>query len=230
MSRARTLIARHKLFQSVGCTQTKKQMPTRYHNQSRQSLYHTTERGCPRPCVLDVAKRGYPRLRSRAARSGNTRIRHPYRRRPPSPQHVSFFSLGDDADREESAAVATAAIRHSPRLSGICNIKLPKRSFSSHFVPTSAQFRSVSTTRRLNSLYRNASCTCSSLMLRCRTFPEPERVQVPLAAELSHRMSRRKGTPSWSGPHDLVELTLTNAQPQCVWRHCSPASARQVVR
>ena len=57
--------------------------------------------------------------------------------------------------------------------------------------PTSekfAQFRSVSTSRRLKSFFRNASCTHNSLMLRCRTFPETEGVQISLTAELSHRI------------------------------------------
>ena len=109
---------------------------------------------------------------------GDTHIRlHPYRRHPSSPQHVSCFTLGDEADRKDSAAIATA-VRPSPRLSGVCNNKLSRRSFSSDLVHTSAQFRSVCTIRRLNSFIRNASCTDSSLMLECRTFPQPERVQI----------------------------------------------------
>ena len=59
-------------------------------------------------------------LQSCAGRSGDTRMRlHPYRRRPSSRRHVSLFSVGDEADKKESAAMATVAVRHSPRLSGI---------------------------------------------------------------------------------------------------------------
>ena len=109
---------RHKLFQSVSLHVSNKHLWTWCRNRSLQSLYHTTERGCPRAEVPDLAA---------------------------------------------SAAIATA---------------------------------SVSTFRRLNPFFRNASCTHNSLMLRCRTFPEPERAQISLAAELPHKMSRRKSTPS----------------------------------
>ena len=68
-------------------------------NRSRQSLQHTPERGCRRPCVSDVAERGCPHLRSCAARSGFSPIRpHPYRRRPACRHLVSLFSFGDEAD------------------------------------------------------------------------------------------------------------------------------------
>ena len=111
-----------------------------------------------------------PRSGARVSvRSGDTCVRlHPCRRRPTFPQNASFLLKGE-ADRNECAATATAAVR-PPRPSDTCNIMLSRRSFSSDFVPTSTQFRSVSTTRSLNSFFRNASLTHRSLMLRCRVY------------------------------------------------------------
>ena len=86
--------------------------------------------GAARNC--DPAQRGTrtPRIRL-----------HPYRRRASSRQHVSLFTVGDEADKKETAAIATAAD--------------PSRATSSHRP-------SVSTTRRLNSFFQKASCTHSS--------------------------------------------------------------------
>ena len=199
------------------------------------------EWGCLTPCVPDVTERSSPRLRSRAARSGDTHIRlHPYRRRPSSPQHVSLLTLGDEADRKDRAAIATA-VRPSPRLSGICNIKLSRRSFSSDLENTSAQPRSVCTTRRLNSFFRNASCTDSSLMLRCRTFPQPQTRADPLLPNYGtgcgdatvHNLAKQLACldAKGSGPHDPVELSSHHcpAQPQFAWRHSRCPPRRPIV-
>ena len=95
----------------------------------------------PRPPAPEVAEWGRPRRnRSRqtcvipmpaSASSGSCRAGPPASAilccsgwgypRPVTPQHFSFFSKKAQADRNECAAPATAAVRSSLRLGGICS-------------------------------------------------------------------------------------------------------------
>ena len=100
-------------------------------------------------------------------------------------------------DCSQAAGSADAHFFNPHRWCWDCHcLRLPLSAAEWHLQqPMSAQFRSVSTTRRLNSPFRSVSCMHSSLMLRCRTFPGPRaRTYPPL---LSHKMSRCKAKSSW---------------------------------